>query len=278
MAGVLANQFTVVTYNVNGIRAATKRGFEGWLAECGADIVTLQEVRAPDDVLRKLIPEGWHIAHHPSTIEGAKGRAGVAVLSRVEPKAVRERLADVEEWDGHGRWLEVDLETADGGVLTVVSAYIHSGEVDTPKQVAKYRFLDHVSDHMAQLMKSADDSRHVLITGDINIGHKELDIKNWKGNVKRAGFLPEERAYLDRWMGELGYTDVVRSLYGEEPGPYSWWSWRGKAFDNDTGWRIDYHLASPNLAKAATTWRVDKADSYEGRISDHAPVVVTYEL
>lgn len=269
----LATEFTVGSYNLNGVRAATKRGLAQWYADHGPDLLTLQEVRAPDAVLTKLTPEGVACAHHESTIEGAKGRAGVAMWGTAEPVAVRTELATNDRWNGHGRWLETDYDTTDGHGLTVISAYVHSGEVDTPKQVDKYAFLDDVTDHLKGL---AGTGRHILLTGDINIGHREADIKNWKGNVKRAGFLPQERAYLDRWVDELGYVDVVRHLAGPGPGPYSWWSWRGKAFDNDTGWRIDYHFATPQLAALATSWRIDRAPSYDTRISDHAPVLVTY--
>ena len=124
----------------------------------------------------------------------------------------------------------------------------------------------------------AEHSDHALIVGDLNVGHTELDIKNWKGNVKKAGFLPEERAYFDRFFGELGFTDVHRALAGPVPGPYTWWSMRGKAFDNDAGWRIDYHMATAGLAERATTAVVDRAPSWGTRFSDHAPLVVDYQF
>ena len=159
--------------------------------------------------------------------------------------------------------------------LTVVSAYVHSGEVDTPKQEDKYRFLDEMVRRLSEL---AAGEGHALVTGDLNVGHTELDIKNWKGNVKKAGFLPEERAYFDRFFGELGFTDVHRALAGPVPGPYTWWSMRGKAFDNDAGWRIDYHMATAGLAERATTAVVDRAPSWGTRFSDHAPLVVDYQF
>lgn len=270
----LPQTVTVGTYNLNGIRAATKRGFADWWQSSAPDILTMQEVRAPDAVLRSLLPDGVWCGHHESTIAGAKGRAGVALCSAVPPVAHRDTLAG-DTWAGHGRWIEADYDTADGVGLTLISAYVHSGEVDTPKQDAKYAFLEDVTARLAEL---AQQDRHVLLTGDINIGHHEADIKNWKGNVKRAGFLPKERAYLDRWVDDLGYVDVVRQLAGPGPGPYSWWSWRGKAFDNDAGWRIDYHFATPGLAKLAERWQIDRAESYDTRVSDHAPVLVTYQM
>ena len=186
--------------------------------------------------------------------------------------AVREGLAD--GLNGSGRWVEDDLRLPDGSLLTLVSAYVHSGEVETPKQVDKYAFLEAMLTRLPELTQSAD---HVLIVGDLNVGHTELDIKNWKGNVKNSGFLPEERAYFDRFFGDLGYVDVARRLAGEVPGPYTWWSYRGKAFDTDAGWRIDYHMATAGLADRATSAVVDRAPSWGTRFSDHAPLVADYQ-
>src|SRR5699024_3853304 len=137
----------------------------------------------------------------------------------------------------------------------------------------KYEFLDVMMEHLETLRA---DGRHVLLTGDINIAHTEWDIKNWQGNLKSAGFLPEERAYLDRLTQELGWVDVHRTRHGDGPGPYIWWSQRGKAFDNDAGWRIDYQLATPELAARAGSAQVDRAPSYDTRWSDHAPLVIDY--
>ncbi len=262
----------VASVNVNGIRAAYKRNMADWIAARDLDVLCLQEVRAPDAILRELIGDGWHILHAEAQ---DKGRAGVAVLSRAEPIATRNHIGD-EYFETTGRWVEADFELADGKVLTVVSAYVHSGEVDTPKQVDKFRFLDRMIDHLPALKAEKD---HVLVVGDLNVGHKTLDIKNWKGNVKRSGFLPEERAYFDRFFGEeIGYKDVARELAGEVDGPFTWWSWRGQAFVNDTGWRIDYHMATPELASLATKSVVDRASSYDVRFSDHAPLVVDYQF
>lgn len=255
-----------------------------WLKDRGLDLVALQEVRANDKILRNLVGEGWHIADDECSI---KGRAGVALLSKHEFLETRAGLN--AEVDTSGRWLEADLEVG-GAHLTVVSVYVYSGEVDTPKQEDKWGFLEAMLTRLDELFASG---REVLVMGDINIGHREFDIKNWKGNVKRSGFLPRERSYLDRVFGEkgasvecvdgttgtgLGWVDVVRSLAGDVDGPYSWWSWRGKAFDNDTGWRIDYHFATPGLAATAHDAVVDRAAAYDQRWSDHAPVVVEYRL
>lgn len=261
----------VATVNVNGIRAAYKRGMADWLASRDVDILCLQEVRAPDEVVRGLLGDSWHILHAEAE---AKGRAGVAIAARQAPVQVREHIGD-DYFLTSGRWVEADFQIS-GQTLTVISAYVHSGEADTPKQLDKYRFLDVMCTRLPELRASRD---HVLIVGDLNVGHTPLDIKNWKGNVKRAGFLPAERAYFDRFFGaEFGYVDVQRSVAGEVEGPYTWWSWRGKAFDNDTGWRIDYHMATPELAGAATSVVVDRADSWDTRFSDHAPLVVDYQF
>ena len=271
-----AGALRVASVNVNGIRAAYKRNMADWIAARDVDILCLQEVRAPDKILRDLIGEGWHILHAEAK---DKGRAGVAVLSRTEPVAVREHIGE-DYFAESGRWVEADyaLTGSDGTptTLTVVSAYVHSGEVGTLKQDDKFRFLDTMISRLPQLAAASD---HALVVGDLNVGHKTLDIKNWKGNVKRAGFLPEERAYFDRFFGEeIGWKDVARELAGEVEGPYTWWSNRGQAFTNDTGWRIDYHMATPGLLAKAESCVVDRAESYEARFSDHAPLVVDYKF
>lgn len=262
---------TIATANVNGIRAAYRRGMREWLADRAPDVVLLQEVRAPEEVLLEHIGEDWHIASEACQI---KGRAGVAVLTRQEPAAVRCGIEGPEEPVDTGRWVEVDLDLPSGPV-TVVSAYLHSGQAGTPKMDQKYAHLDKVTRRLAELV--ADEGR-AIVGGDLNIAHREVDIKNWKGNLKTAGFLPEERAYLDRWFDEIGWVDLGRKLGGPGPGPYTWWSWRGKAFDNDAGWRIDYQLATPTVADAAVEARIDRADSYDTRWSDHAPLLVDYDL
>ncbi len=271
----------IASINVNGIRAAYRKGMADWLAASKADIVTLQEVRAETTDLEKLIDDGWHIAHDPCS---QKGRAGVAVISRLPFNEVRTGLGP-DSVDSSGRWIEVDITTASGAPLTLVSAYVHSGEAGTPKQDAKYEFLDHMDVRMKQL--GAID--HAVVTGDLNVGHRWLDIKNWKGNKKNSGFLPQEREYFDRWLGHEDdadyntgaggrFVDVGRKVSGEVEGPYSWWSFRGRAFDNDTGWRIDYHLATPALANTVSNYRIDRAKSYDTRWSDHAPVVADYDI
>ncbi|WP_127792857.1 exodeoxyribonuclease III [Agromyces sp. LHK192] len=271
----------IATANVNGIRAAYRRGMGAWLDARDIDILALQEVRASTDDLTGLLGDGWDVLHDPAS---AKGRAGVAIASRNAAHIHRVEFGTTD-FDTAGRWLEADYEVG-GRIVTVVSAYVHTGEADTPKQVEKFRFLDAME---ARLPKLAEHSEYAVVMGDLNVGHRTLDIKNWKGNLKKAGFLPEERAYFDRFVGAegedgyndgagLGYVDVGRKTAGEVAGPYTWWSWRGKAFDNDAGWRIDYQLATKALADTVVNAVVDRADAYDERWSDHSPLVVDYAI
>ncbi|WP_323132150.1 exodeoxyribonuclease III [Kineococcus indalonis] len=266
---------TVATVNVNGIRAAVRRGMAPWLAERAPDVLCLQEVRAPDEVLGALLEQslggGWHVAHREPTDAGTRGRAGVAVATRLPVGEQRTELDP--RFDGAGRWVELDVQTP-SGTVTVVSVYVHTGEAGTPKQDDKLAFLDAVGARLEQLRERGG---HAVVCGDFNVAHREQDIKNWRGNLKKAGFLPEERARYDRWFAS-GWVDVVRSLHPGVEGPYSWWSWRGQAFDRDTGWRIDLHVATEGLAARARSAVVDRAASYAERFSDHAPVVVAYDV
>lgn len=240
-----------------------------WLARSQPDVLALQEVRAPDEVVHDLLGGEWHIAH---TEAAAKGRAGVLVATRAMPSETRSGIGD-SHFDDSGRWVEAEMALPSGKRLVVASAYVHTGEPETPLQDTKYRFLDAMLVRMRELRERSD---YALVVGDLNIGHTERDIKNWKGNLKKAGFLPAERAYLDRVRDELGWIDVGRDFAGPVDGPYTWWSYRGKAFDNDAGWRIDYQLATPELASLAGPVVVDRAATYAERWSDHAPVVVDY--
>ncbi|MFM6848385.1 MAG: exodeoxyribonuclease III [Terrabacter sp.] len=263
----------LVTVNVNGIRAAARRGMLQWLAQAQPDVLTLQEVRADDVELGKVLADAglshWSVGHTEGV---AKGRAGVAVVSRDPHTAVRVGIDG--EFAEDGRWVEADLAT-EAGPLTVVSAYVHTGEADTDRQVVKYAFLEAMT---RRLDRAAADGAAMVVTGDLNVAHRRADLKNWKGNLKKSGFLPEERAYFDRWFEDDAWVDVHRRHAGDVAGPYSWWSWRGKAFDNDAGWRIDYQLASRCLAATARNAYVDRAPTYAARWSDHAPVVVDYDL
>jgi exodeoxyribonuclease-3 len=281
----MAKPLRIATINTNGVRAAYRKGMGVWLDARDVDILAIQEVRASTEDLEALLGPDWDILHDAAT---AKGRAGVALASRAStaksgPTIHRVALGD-DDFDSAGRWLEADYEVGDT-IVTVVSTYVHSGEADSPKQVEKYRFLDAMT---ARLPELAAHSPYAVVLGDLNVGHRELDIKNWKGNVKRAGFLPRERAYFDRFFGPLGETvtgvdgstgpglgwvDIGRQQSGEVDGPYTWWSWRGKAFDTDSGWRIDYQMATPALAATVVNYA-----AYDQRFSDHTPVVVDYAL
>lgn len=275
---------TIATINVNGLRAASTNGMGGWWRQRQPHVVAMQEVRAPDALVADLVAEiagpageaPWQLTHHECA---AKGRAGVAIASArpiveqacgLPARAPRSRAP---KFDDSGRWVEATVDTADGRGLTVASAYVHTGDADSPERMAeKLAFLRAMAARMTALR---DEGRHVLLMGDLNVGHRELDIKNWKGNLKKAGFLPEERAWFDDLFAD-GWVDVVRAAAGDVAGPYSWWSWRGKAFDVDSGWRIDYHIATTDLAATATAMGVDRAPTYAERWSDHAPVVATY--
>jgi len=269
---------TIATVNVNGIRAAFRRGMGEWLAQREPDILLLQEVRAPDEVLHELLGDGWHVAHQASDL---KGRAGVAVASRLPATAVRVGLGPDEPPVDTGRWVEMDVAVPGRDrPLTVVSVYVHSGTATEPERMAaKYAHLNKVTDRLYELSREAVAGEcDVVVGGDVNIVHTPLDIKNWKPNHNRvSGVLDAEIAYLDRWVEGMGWTDVTRRLAGERQGPYTWWSWRGKAFDNDAGWRIDYLFATAEIADRAREATVDRAPSYDRRFSDHAPVVARFE-
>ncbi|MFD7541148.1 exodeoxyribonuclease III [Streptomyces sp. NPDC059819] len=265
---------TVTSVNVNGLRAAAKKGFVEWLAETGADVICLQEVRAEPHQLpaEAGAPEGWFAVHAPAA---AKGRAGVSLLTRREPDRVRTGFGSAE-FDGSGRYVEADLPG-----VTVASLYLPSGEVGTERQDEKIRFMAEFLEYLKELrVRAAADGREVVVCGDWNIAHQEADLKNWKGNKKNSGFLPEEREWMTRVFdaADGGYVDVMRALHPDGEGPYSWWSYRGRAFDNDAGWRIDYQVATAGLAGRAVKGFVERAATHGERWSDHAPVTVVYEL
>ena len=271
----------VASVNVNGVRAAFRKGMGAWLDGRDVDILALQEVRASTEDLEALLGPEWNVLHDAAT---AKGRAGVAIASRGKAHIHRVSIGE-DDFDTAGRWLEADFSVGDA-VLTVVSAYVHSGEVGSPKQEEKFRFLGAVE---ARLPHLTAHNPLAVVVGDLNVAHRRLDLRNWRANQKASGFLPEERAYWDRIVGHedheeynagagLGWVDVGRRSAGEVDGPYTWWTWRGRAFDNDTGWRIDYHLAAPALAERVAGYRVDRAASHAERWSDHTPVVADYRL
>jgi exodeoxyribonuclease-3 len=274
----------IATVNVNGVRAAYSHGMGAWLAARDVDVLALQEVRAPTEILEELLGDEWNILHDPAT---AAGRAGVALASRGKAEIHRVELGE-EKFDSAGRWLEADYRVGDS-IVTVVSTYVHSGNVEDPKKmIEKYKFLDAMTKRLGEL---EEHSPLTVVVGDLNVAHREIDLKNWRGNRNQAGFLVKERAYFDKFFGPagknvacvdgktrrgMGWVDVGRQWAGEVDGPYTWWSARGQAFANDTGWRLDYHVATPGLATLAESYTVDRAATYDERWSDHAPVVVDY--
>jgi exodeoxyribonuclease-3 len=260
--------------NVNGLRAAAKKGFVEWLADTSADVLCLQEVRAEPQQLPEGVrqPEGWHVVHAPAA---AKGRAGVSLYTRREPDRIQVGFGS-DEFDGSGRYVEADLPG-----VTVASLYLPSGEVGTERQDEKVRFMGEFLAYLKGLReRAAADGREVVVCGDWNIAHQQADLKNWRGNTKNSGFLPEERA----WLGQVfdpadgGYADVVRALHPDVEGPYTWWSYRGRAFEADSGWRIDLAVATPSLVGRAVKAFVERAASYDERWSDHAPVTVVFDV
>ena len=268
----------VATVNVNGIRAATRRGFADWLAARDCDLVALQEVRSPAELIPAEALAGYHFSYHTGD---RAGRNGVALLSRTPPVAVRHGFGN-PAFDAEGRYLEADLDLH-GWRLTVASLYLPKGgrADDTATELARYRrklrFLRSFRPYLTRARLAAKASgREFLVMGDFNIAHTRKDLRNWRTNGRAVGFLPEERAWFGSLLGPRTLADVVRNLHPDTAGPYSWWSWMGNAFNTDTGWRIDYHLATPGLAAAAISGGTDRAATYEARLSDHAPVVVDY--
>lgn len=265
----------VASVNVNGIRAAARRDGLDWIRNSGATLTCLQEVRASSEEFTKTLADcglgHLHVAHSDSQ---TAGRAGVAIVSD-QPLCDIRIGCEVEEFDLSGRWIEATADTPIGKV-TAVSVYVHTGEADTGRQAEKYRFLDAMDARMRALQQQAEkQDSHVVVCGDFNIAHTERDIKNWRGNRGKAGFLPEEQAYLSRWA-EAGWVDTGRAFAGDVNGPYTWWSWRGKAYDTDAGWRIDYVMATPTLAEQLKDFQVARANTYAQRWSDHAPIVADF--
>ena len=248
--------------NVNGIRAAVRKGLLEWLPEQGADVVCLQEIRAQGehlDAVAQALPD-FHCHFHPAE---RKGYSGVAVLARQAPREVVHGLGWAD-FDAEGRWLEARF-----GKVSVVSVYLPSGTSGDARQAVKMDILERLLPHFAALKRKR---RQFVFCGDFNIAHRPIDLKNWRSNQKNSGFLPEERAWLDRLFDEVGMVDAFRRV-DERPDRYTWWSNRGQAWARNVGWRIDYQVTTPGLAKGAK-----RADIYtDERFSDHAPLIMDYE-
>jgi len=251
----------VITLNVNGIRSAASKGMFDWLRHQRADVVCLQEVKAQEDQITDAMrPTGFN-AHFNCAQK--KGYAGVALYSRAVPDKVHVGFGS-REHDDEGRYLQADF-----GRLSVVSLYLPSGSAGPHRQESKYRFMDHFLPVLRRLRR---DGREYILCGDWNIAHKEIDLRNWRSNRKNSGFLPEERAWLTTVFNELGWVDVFRTL-NERPEQYTWWSNRGQAWAKNVGWRIDYQIATPGIAKRAIRERIYK----DQRFSDHAPLIIDYD-
>jgi exodeoxyribonuclease-3 len=260
--------FTLTSLNLNGIRSATSKGLENWLAQAQPDCICVQEVKAQaSDIAGRFESLGelqgyFHFAEK-------KGYSGVGVYSRQTPSDVRVGFGSAE-FDPEGRYIELRFDTP-ARKLSIISAYFPSGSSGEDRQAAKFRFLEEFYPHLQQLRAE----RELVLCGDLNIAHQEIDLKNWKGNRKNSGFLPEERAWMSKALSEGGLVDVYRQL---EPTAtddcYTWWSNRGQAYANNVGWRLDYHLATPTIATQARSVGIYKSEKF----SDHAPITVGYAL
>ena len=253
----------IISLNLNGIRSATNKGLYAWLKNQDADVICMQELKAQagDMTEQMLNPEGYYGYFHYAE---KKGYSGVGIYSKTKADSVIEGLG-IGDIDSEGRYLEARF-----GNLSVVSLYLPSGSSGEERQAFKFSVMERF---MPQLQALVQSGRDVVICGDWNIAHKEADLKNWKGNRKNSGFLPEEREWLTKLFDELGWVDVYRTLHPDTTDAcYTWWSNRGQAWANNVGWRIDYQIATPAFAAKALATSVYKDE----RFSDHAPLIVDY--
>ncbi|MDC9715214.1 MAG: exodeoxyribonuclease III [Gammaproteobacteria bacterium] len=252
----------IITANVNGIRAAEKKGFFDWMKTQNADVVCVQEIKAQEDQLdERFYPEGIYTYYKPAQ---KKGYSGTGLYCKEKPDRVI--FSPWEDFDFEGRFIQADF-----GNLSVISIYIPSGSAKQERQDYKMTFM--LERFMPYLQKLQQDGRQYIICGDINIVHKEIDIKNFKGNKNRSGCLPEERAWMDALFNEVGFIDGFREI-NQEPHQYTWWSNRGQAWANNTGWRIDYQILSANLKDTVKSTSIYKDE----RFSDHSPLILEYNL
>ncbi|WP_460489292.1 exodeoxyribonuclease III [Curvibacter fontanus] len=259
--------FKLVSLNLNGIRSATSKGLEAWLDQTRPDCMGVQEVKAQANDVAGRFEELAGLRGYFHYAE-KKGYSGVGLYTRHEPSDVRIGYGS-PEFDAEGRYVELRFDTPQRK-LSLISCYFPSGSSGEERQEAKFRFLDQIYPHLQKLRKQ----REFILTGDVNIAHKEMDLKNWKGNLKNSGFLPEERAWMTRLLDEGGLVDVYRRLQPETTdAAYTWWSNRGQAYAKNVGWRIDYQLATPALAERARSESIYKGEKF----SDHAPLTIGYE-
>jgi len=255
----------VMSFNANGIRAANRKGFFDWLAAQEVDVVCIQELKAQQHQLEDdpaFWPQGYHCFYEQAT--SRKGYSGVALYARREPDTVVRGMG-AEEFDAEGRYIEARF-----GDLRIASLYAPSGSSGDHRQESKERYMAYFLEFLRQ---QAAQPGEYLICGDWNIAHKEIDLKNWKNNRKNSGFLPHERAWMDQVFDDIGLVDVFRRI-NPNPDQFTWWSNRGRAWDNNVGWRIDYHVATPGLAEQAVAESVYR----EQRLSDHAPLTLDYDV
>ena len=259
----------IISANLNGIRSAANKGFFQWLQSTQADVVCMQEVKAQHADLspEMLAPAGYHGYFHYAV---KKGYSGVGIYCKHKPDAVIEGLGQADI-DAEGRYLECRFDNHPTmGHLSVISLYLPSGSSGEERQAFKFDVMARILPHLEALIASG---REVLICGDWNIAHQEADLKNYKGNKKNSGFLPEERAWLTDLFTRVGWVDVYRTLHPNTTDEcYTWWSNRGAAYEKNVGWRIDYQIATPKMAKTALTSSIYKAEKF----SDHAPLIVDY--
>lgn len=257
----------IITLNLNGIRSACRKGWLEWVAAQAADVVCVQEVKAQHGDLDASMRE---LRDARGTLRGAfhfaqkKGYSGVGLYARRRPGSVVTGFGDAE-FDAEGRYVEADF-----GAFAVVSLYLPSGSSSDERQQAKFRFLERFRPHLRALR---DSGREIVLCGDLNIAHKEIDLKNWRANQRNSGFLPEERAWLTGVFDEIGFVDVFRTL-DQRPEQYTWWSNRGQAWAKNVGWRLDYQIATPGIAARAKSARI----YLDQRFSDHAPLIIDYSL
>ena len=252
----------IITCNLNGIRSAASKGFFSWLEKQNADVVCVQELKAQE---KDVIPTYQEAAGLTGTFHYAQkpGYSGVGIYARRQPDTVRIGWGWPDA-DSEGRYLRADF-----GRLSVISMYLPSGSSSEERQRVKYQFM---AKFLPELKALRSSRRHVVLCGDWNIAHTKKDIKNWRGNQKNSGFLPEERDWLTRVFDEVGLVDAFRRV-NPEAEQYTWWSFRGQAWAKDVGWRIDYQVVTPGLAKLATQTAIYK----EERFSDHAPLIIDYD-